>query len=501
MASGSSRSGDITGRVREPIRVGSTPARRILEPGRNCWRVAPARHATVLIDAASYFAQLEGAFRHAKRSIFIIGWDFDGHITLCPDSADEETARTRLSDLFLSLVQARPELEIRILVWDFSVFYGPGDPLQLLMGEDWQEHPRIHLRLDNAHPLYGAHHQKIVCIDDALAFAGGIDLTVRRWDTSRHAAEDPARVEPDGTPYGPVHDLQMAVDGEAARALADLARERWFKATDEALAPVSMAEDLWPRDLAAELVDVPVAVARTVPAWGKEPAIREVATLTVDILAAAQRWIYIEAQYLTATIVGDLLAERLAAPQGPEIVILVTRNSHGLVERFAMGSNRDRLIHRLKRMDRFDRLRVYYPVVPGAEGEREVLIHSKLIIVDDLFVRVGSSNLNNRSVGLDTECDLVVEAPNGPACRALARLRERLLAEHLGASPEMVAQAVAADGSVIRAIERLNRNARGLRPFPAMAEDGPTDPVPGTNLFDPEEPFEPLRLLRGTREG
>ncbi|WP_425450399.1 phospholipase D-like domain-containing protein [Virgifigura deserti] len=463
--------------------------------------MAPARHATVLIDAASYFAHLEQAFRHAKRSILIIGWDFDGHITLRPDSEDEDVARTRLSDLFLSLVQSRPELEIRILVWDFSVFYGPGAPLPLLLGADWQEHSRIHLRLDNKHPLYGAHHQKLVCIDDALAFAGGIDLTVRRWDTDRHAADDPARVDSDGTPYNPVHDLQMAVDGEAARALADLARERWHMATGEALAPVSLSEDPWPPSLAADFVDVPVAIARTEPAWGREPAICEAATLTADALAAAQRWIYIEAQYLTATAVGDLLAERLAAAEGPEIVVLATRNSQGWVERFIMGSNRDRLIRRLKQVDGFDRLRVYYPVIPSAQGEREVLIHSKLIITDDAFLRVGSSNLNNRSVGLDSECDLAIEAETDVAGQAIARLRERLLAEHLGTSPEMVAQAITAEGSLIRAIERLNRNPRGLRPFAAQAEDGPTTPFPGTDLFDPEEPFEPLRLLRGRRDG
>lgn len=490
-----SRSGDVTGRVGQ-----TTPRARILEPGRNCWRMAPARHAAVLIDAASYFACLERAFRRAKRSILIIGWDFDGQIILRPDSEDEGTATT-LSSLFLSLVETSPELEIRILVWDFSVFYGPGAALPLLLGADWQEHPRIHLRLDNKHPLYGAHHQKLVCIDDALAFAGGIDLTVRRWDTRSHAADDAARIEPDGTPYGPVHDLQMAVDGAAARALADLARERWRIATAEALAPVSIEDDLWPAGLAADLVDLPVAIARTVPAWGKEPAAGEVAALTGDALAAARRWIYIEAQYLTGAAVGDLLAERLAAPEGPEIVVLVTRNSQGWVERFIMGSNRDRLIRRLKQVDRFDRLRVYYPVVPAPEGECEILIHSKLIIVDDAFMRIGSSNLNNRSVGLDTECDLAVEATDGAASRAIASLRERLLAEHLGTSPEMVARAVTAEDSLIRAIERLNRNPRGLRIFAAQVDNGPTDPFPGTDLLDPEEPFEPLRLLRGTRDG
>ncbi len=38
------------------------------------------------------------------------------------------------------------------------------------------------------------------------------------------------------------------------------------------------------------------------------------------------------------------------------------------------------------------------------------MVHSKVMIVDDGFLRVGSANLNNRSMGADTECDLAFEA-------------------------------------------------------------------------------------------
>src|SRR5690349_18588545 len=60
----------------------SPPARPILRPGQNCWRVASAARASVLIDGAPYFAHLEAALRKAKRSILIVGWDFDGSIRL-----------------------------------------------------------------------------------------------------------------------------------------------------------------------------------------------------------------------------------------------------------------------------------------------------------------------------------------------------------------------------------------------------------------------------------
>jgi phosphatidylserine/phosphatidylglycerophosphate/cardiolipin synthase-like enzyme len=167
-----------------------------------------------------------------------------------------------------------------------------------------------------------------------------------------------------------------------------------------------------------------------------------------------------------------------------------------LVERWVMGANRDRLARRLKKADRFDRLRIVHAVVPAKEGEREVFIHSKVVIVDDEFLRVGSSNLNNRSTGLDTECDLAIEAANETTQRAIARVRSRLLGEHLDVAPEAVDAAVAREGSLIRAIDSLNRNPRGLRRLPDADPEGPTRSFPGTRFLDPKEPFRPLRFLR-----
>jgi phosphatidylserine/phosphatidylglycerophosphate/cardiolipin synthase-like enzyme len=446
----------------------------------------------VLIDACAYYRRLEQALHKARRSILIVGWDFDGRIRLRPDADDSKP----LGDLLRSLVETHPELEIRILVWSVAVLHAPGAPLPLLIGAEWQNHPRIHLKLDTQHPIYGAHHQKLVSIDDTLAFAGGMDLTIERWDTDRHCENDPGRVNPDGTPYSPVHDIQMVVDGDAARALAELARERWRVATGETLGPAGACEGCWPEDLEPDFRNTPVAIARTAPAWGNAPAVRECAALTADALMAARRSIFIEAQYLTAPSIGDILAERIGALTGPEVVVLLTRSSHGAVEQFVMGTNRDRLIRKIRRADRFDRLRIYYPVTCGAGGDCDVLIHSKLIIVDDMFLRIGSSNLNNRSIGLDTECDLAIEAGDDETRATIKRLRERLLAEHLDATPAEVADAVAAEGSLIRAIERLNVKPRGLRRFKGIGANGPTGPVIGTRFLDPKRPFEPLWFLR-----
>jgi len=490
---------DETNRMTESaavLQAAYAASRPILQPGRNCWRVVPADKASALIDGEEYFSRLEAALREAKHSVIIVGWDFDGSIRLRPDVPSEESPP--LGPLLRSLVEERPELEVRILVWSIAVVHAPGAPGPLIFGAEWQNHPRLQLRLDKHHPLYAAHHQKIVCIDDSLAFVGGMDLTVRRWDTKDHACDSPYRLRDDGTIYDPVHDIQMVVTGPAAHSIAEVAYDRWKIATGEEVQLLPQpSPDPWPADLCPDFRNVPVAISRTYPAWGQQSAIHEAATLNLDALSAARQSIYIEAQYMTAPCIGDVLEQHLADPGGPEIVVIQTHESHGWAEKRVMGTNRDRLIRRLRRADRYDRLRVYYPVVPAEDGFCQVLIHSKLIIVDDTFLRIGSSNLNNRSIGLDTECDLAIEATNDEMRRTIGSLRDRLLGEHLGVNPDVFAKVVAEEGgTLIAAIERLNGNERRLHTFDAMFDEGPAEPAVGTSLLDPLEPFEPLWFLR-----
>jgi phosphatidylserine/phosphatidylglycerophosphate/cardiolipin synthase-like enzyme len=468
---------------------------RFLTVGRNCPTVATAERAAVLIDGAAYFYWLEQTIVRARRSILIVGWDFDAGFSLTPDRPGSPT----LGELLRARVEAEPGLQVRILVWSLGIVHGPGAAMPMLFGADWQDHPRIHVRLDSKHPIYGSHHQKIVCIDDAVAFAGGMDLTIERWDTPEHRADDPHRVNPDGSKYPPVHDIQIVVDGEAAQAIADVARRRWQNATEEFVAPLSGSEITWPPELDAQFRNVAVGIACTNPEYGDLPPVGEAAMLTLDAIALARRSLYIEAQYLTAWVVERRLAESLQAPEGPEIVIVLTEQSPGKLERFVMGKNRNRLLRRLRRRDKHGRLRVYYAAVPGRDGECEIKIHSKLIIVDDDFIRVGSSNLNNRSIGLDSELDVAIEAQDDDTRMTIRSVRETLLAEHLGTDARTVSEAIAREGSIIRAIESLNTGPRGLRPLAAMWRDGALASLPLTWLLDPPRPIGLRSLWEGLR--
>jgi phosphatidylserine/phosphatidylglycerophosphate/cardiolipin synthase-like enzyme len=277
--------------------------------------------------------------------------------------------------------------------------------------------------------------------------------------------------------------------------VAEVARARWRFGAKQDLPAVSVDHDPWPQSLKPDFRHCSVGIARTAPGWGDAPAYAEGAVLTVDALKAAKHCIYIEAQYLTADFLGEVLTAQLKRPVGPEIVVVLTRESHGLAERWVMGHNRDHLLRRLKRADRYGRLRVYYPSVPGCTGDCEVLVHAKVAIIDNRLLRVGSSNLNNRSIALDTECDLAIEARSDATREKIAEIRDTLLGEHLGVSPALVREAVLRENSLVRAIDSLNTGARGLRPF--VVEDGraPVRQVLGTAIFDPTRPFRLMRPL------
>jgi phospholipase D1/2 len=463
----------------------------IIDPDKNAWRMGKADRLGFIVDGADYYLALKDVLPRAQKTIWIIGWDFDPDIRLDPKHDQE-----KLGEFLRSLVTARPELEIRILVWAMGPIYS-GKSLKLFGEGGWLNHDRIVLRFDSRHPLRGSHHQKIVVIDDRLAFVGGIDLTARRWDDQLHRAENPLRVSPDGTPYDPVHDLQAAVTGDVARDLGDLVRRRWARATGEKLSRVTVEGVIWPDNVEQAMSGCEVALSLTEPGFGLRRSKRQAMRLTLDALRSANRHIYMETQYLAFFGVADCLTRRLAEPAGPEVVIVLTRASHGFIEKVVMGGNRDRLIRRLKRADRYGRLKVAYPVVPKEDGtEQDVLIHSKLLVIDDRFVRVGSSNLNNRSEGLDTEADIGVEA-HGPGCAAsIAGLRNRLLAEHLGATEGAVQDAIARTGSLIRTIDLLNVHPRGLRDMDVAIDEGKVEPVWGTDIVDPSRPFRPFQWIR-----
>ena len=468
----------------------------ILRETRNCWKIANASRAKFFVDGAAYFSALADTFARAEESILILGWDFDSRIRL--KYADNRLDQFPTLGAYLnSLAARRRRLHIHILVWDFAMIFALDRETTPFFGQEWRRHPRVHLRMDGSHPVGASHHAKIVVIDDNVAFTGGLDLAKGRWDTPEHRAEEPRRADFNGAFLPPHHDAQVGVQGEAATALGEMVRKRWWYATGQRLRSPAPAANRWPEGLAPDLTDINVAISRTEPAYSGTKEVREIERLFQDSIAAARRWIYIENQYLSSVAIGDALEKRLCEPDGPEIVIVISQASAGWLEGATMDVLRGRLLKRLVAVDEHHRLRVYCPVLENQSPNCSMSVHSKLMVIDDRVVRVGSANLSNRSMGFDTECDLAIEAADRPEVKtAIARFRDNLIAEHLGSSAEKVAAVLHRTNSLIATIRELRGNPqRTLALVDSTVPDWLDQMIPAYAVVDPESPVAPETLV------
>lgn len=474
---------------------------RLLAPGTNCWRIERADRIAFFIDAAGYFASLRSAIAQARRCVFILGWDFDSRIRLVPAGACDGLPE-ELGPFLREVVRRQRRLHVYVLSWDFVFLFAGNREWVPLYKLGWRTHPRprISFRLDSKHPVIGSHHQKVVVVDDAVAFVGGLDLTHGRWDTPAHPAHEPYRVDMYGHQARPNHDVQAIVDGPAAVALGDLCRDRWQRATRQRVEPVARPETYnpWPTGVEPEITHMDVGIARTDPGYVTGQPIEEIRHLYTDAIRHAKRTLYLENQYFSSSVVGSALAERLSAPDAPDVVVVSRLTEEGWLETQTMGVLRARLHRRLQRAAAPDHYRLYYPRVPGLDPSSLLNVHSKVLIMDDELATVGSANFNNRSMGFDTECNIVIEAGgDARVARAIAGLRDRLLAEHLGISPETVSSEIARqEGSLVHAIEARRHEGRSLEPIDPVVDEQIDRLLPATSLVDPERPASAEELAR-----
>jgi phosphatidylserine/phosphatidylglycerophosphate/cardiolipin synthase-like enzyme len=460
---------------------------------------------SVIVDAEDYFRFARAAMLKARKRIMLIGWDFDARIELIrgEDLDDAGDAPVTIGDLIYWLVEKTPGLEVFLLRWDMGAVKSLFRGKTIFTVAKWAMHPRIHVKLDGHHPVAGSHHQKIVVIDDSFAFCGGIDMTADRWDTRGHHDDDPDRKRPSGAPADPWHDASTALQGPAAAALGEHARNRWKRAGGETLAGIRTKRDCWPEALPVQFADVEVMIARTAPRMDDQREITEVEQLYLAQIAQAKRWIYAESQYFASRRVAEAIARRLDEADGPEIVLINPEAAQGWLEPLAMDTARARLVEALRRRDRHGRLRLYHPYT---RNRTPIYVHAKIMIVDDAVVRVGSSNLNNRSMRLDTECDIAIDCAgpgNGDCGEAIAAVRNGLIAEHLDSDPETVAKTLAATGSLIATIEQLRfkgrRNAKDRRrtliPYEVPDLNAVEAWLAENEVLDPEGPDEMFEAL------
>lgn len=473
----------------------------MLKANKNYWRIEHASKASIIVDADNYFTHAKSAMEQAQQRIVLIGWDFDTRISLT-DPRKDSNAQI-LGDFIYGLVKAKPELEVYILRWRFGAFKALFRGTNIFTLIKWMWHKHIHTKLDSVHPPGASHHQKIAIIDDDFAFCGGIDMTGARWDTREHLDQNDGRRHPNGKEYGPWHDATSAVQGKVASALAELSRYRWERAGGKAMEPLADSVAIWPVDLDVQFKDVDVGIARTEPEMDGREAILEIENLYLDQIANAKNFIYAENQYFASRRIAKAISERLQQPDCPEIVIVSPETAQGWLEPLAMDSARARLFDALHKVDVNDKFRIYHPVTKDG---RPIYVHAKILIVDDTVLRIGSANMNNRSLRLDTECDILIDCtrPENADCSdAIRNVRLDLMAEHLDVEMQIIHDLEQKHGSLIAAIEKTISAGRSLKRYEVPDLSGTEKFVADNEVLDPEgpdesfEPFAKRSLFRG----
>lgn len=466
------------------------------------WRYVMATRAHAVIDADDYFSLMREAMMRARQRILLIGWDFDTRIIIGSGRRWWNLPRRRISPARLGpfvvwLANRRKKLDIRVLKWNFGAlkaFFRGSMMLDLLR---WWRHPRIVFKLDSAHPLGCSHHQKIAVIDDRFAVCGGIDMAGDRWDTRQHLDYDKRRRRPGGKLYGPWHDCTMLVEGEAARLLGDFGRTRWEQAGGKPMQACEPQEETpWPARIEAEFRDVEIGIARTRSQYADAGEVREVEALFLEHIARAKHFVYFENQYFSSRRIAEAIALRMQEENPPEVILINPESSDGWLEQTAMDGARTRLVHAIEEVDRKGRFSVWHPFTAGG---KPIYVHSKLTIVDDEVLRIGSANLNNRSMGLDSECDVFIDSArpaNGHCGAAIRRLRISLLAEHCGIAPEKVAELLEEHGGMAAMIAAAPQDGKRLKAFVPRELSDAEKALADNEVLDPERPEEMLSFYR-----
>ncbi len=476
-----------------------TPSLPIVDLGRNAWRQTIARDSGVLIDAADYYRAFYESARAARHYVLMSGWQFDSGVPLLRGDDVPAGAEVRFVPFLNGLCEANPDLHVYILAWDFHVVLGLEREWLQRIYFHWTTNSRFRFVFDDCPVDGGSHHQKFVIVDGTHAYVGGMDTCEARWDDRRHRGDNPLRTSR-GAPQKPYHDVQAWLAG--SRVTADLAELFWARWTscgggDRPALPSAPDTAARPRGL-LPIGGGRVAISRTQPS-ADEHGIREVEHLFVDAIAAAERLVFIETQYFSSRRIRDALIERMERADGPrlDIVVLVNERAEALKEELAVGLRQAQNLDLLRdaAAKSGHRLGLYYSVCDGPTDDfRCTYIHSKILAVDDRFLTVGSANLTNRSMGIDSELHVTWEAlgtgrDDRRLARAIRHVRVSLLAEHGGLEGFRSIRSIARSE---RLVERLD--ALAAIPGARLQRHGPPTPAQeaAMKVVDPTTlPFDP----------
>jgi phosphatidylserine/phosphatidylglycerophosphate/cardiolipin synthase-like enzyme/uncharacterized membrane protein YdjX (TVP38/TMEM64 family) len=489
------------------IKQAQSLQKSIFKPGRNCWRVRNATFAAPVIDCSNYYRAVHQAICNARHTLFIVGWDIDSRIELIRGKeAESAQCPNTLYELLKWKSEITPDLKMYLNRWDYSIFLAA--ERESFASMKWQLNgiENLEFIFDDQLPLGASHHQKIIVVDDEIAFCGGMDIAIARWDNRQHHVKEKDRKDPKGTlffgiedKYKPYHDVQMVVAGDAAQSLGELARKRWFYATGrraKAVKPehTNTLPDAWPTSITPAFENVELGIALTAPRFRNQKLNRGIERLYLDLIAQAEHFIYMENQYFSHVEIAHALNKRLLEKPELRVLMISCKDPQGIMERKSMYHGRVKFKDALTKNGVTDRTVLAYPISTEKNKQEQIRIHSKVMIVDDRYLRIGSSNINYRSMTLDTECDLVIEGTDKKVSQSIAAIRNDLIREHTGRSVKEIDRIINEGESV----QAFLKDVAGSRQHLRETQDEIYRKEPFARIFtrfaDPSKPLLPSYL-------
>lgn len=389
-----------------------------------------------LVDAGPYFQRIAELMEDARESVVITGWQVDSRLPMPrpvrpgqPPHGGRETFREKV----LRLCDANPGLHFYFLVWDHATFYVV--ERELFQNRIWEGvHPQVHFVFDNRHPYGGSHHEKVIVIDRKVALVGGVDLCDERWDSPLHHYSDPRRsLDWKSETHEPYHDLTVQVTGPVVSSILQHLNYRWSLLTTipfpEALLDGSDESEL---QASGKRVYVSSTRAEIDPGIQGHILTREIERIWLHIISQAEKQMIFEGQYWWSKRINDAILKRMKEVSGLQITIVLADvfSLKGLVS--YMGFHQYPLLIELARTARAtgNRLRLGTPWVSAPTGgkSKAVYVHSKLVIIDDRYISIGSANFASRGLRVDTELQLTLEARSEAEHQHIQRVAEATLA-------------------------------------------------------------------------
>ena len=274
---------------------------------------ARSPRAAFLVDGEAFFTALAAALERARHQVILLGWDFHGRVRLRRDAGGAQPTR-RLPRAPRGAPRAAPrprDLRARLELRHRSARSRASSSPRLHLG--LHAHPRLHFRLDARPPA-----ARVPSPEDRRDRRRDRVLGRLRRDDEPlgHARASSRRRPPHRPGREPVRPVPRRPDGgrrraprrpsPSSRASAGSARP------GSALAPPPEAT---PRRLAGRARSPRCARSTSAsrapsPAHGRPP-VREIEALFIASVAAAERTIYAESQYLTSDRIVEALGARL----------------------------------------------------------------------------------------------------------------------------------------------------------------------------------------------